>query len=106
MSGAADLLREIANAGRRASSRAPGDFGTALELGALGVDLVAHLVELGHDPRVVIPELRDALPLVESIRRRRAQLVDTKFPPPAPGPDTDPSPPPSGPSHDPGDEHR
>lgn len=80
MSVASSILRQL---GRTAGQVAPslgGDAGIALSWAALGAELVADIVDAGHNPNVELPRLRSYVPGVEEVRRRRQEALDEKFP--------------------------
>lgn len=99
MSDVAKVLRELAGVGERIAPKAPSALGSALELGALGLGLVAKILDAGGDPRVVIPRLETHLLSIFGVQASRPQRLEERF-----GTDTEPSGPPSPPSHELADE--
>lgn len=73
----ADILRSVSKGFSAASAAFP-----PLGLAALGIDLIAEIVEAGDNPVVIVAELRAVLPFVRAIMQRREQLIKEKFPKP------------------------
>ncbi len=77
---ASSFLRGISDIAGRVAPSVGGDAGIALGWAALGAELIADIVDAGHNPHIVLPRLRSYLPEVEEVRRRRQEAIDEKFP--------------------------